>query len=105
MVLGIEQIKESVKEKGQEVEGRQERGEMVRAMAEVVFKMIALSFEGIITFILDLPARTPGLHDRRHRFRGEGERGDKRVVIELSAAHIGESELTPIDRERISTGA
>ena len=52
MVLGIEQIEERVKEEGQEIEGGEQCGEMLRPMAEVVFEMVALSFEGIVIFIL-----------------------------------------------------
>ena len=105
MVLGIEQVEQGVKEKGQEMEGRQECGQMLRAMAEVVFEMIALIFEGIVVFILDFPARTARLDDRGYGFSGQRELGHKRVVIELGARGIGERQLTPIDIEGIRAGA
>jgi hypothetical protein len=47
VVLGIKQVKQRVKKKRQKIEGGQEGCEMLRAMPEVVFEMVALRFEGI----------------------------------------------------------
>ena len=41
----------------QEVEGGEDGGQVLLAVAEVVFEVIALGFQGVEAFVLDLPAR------------------------------------------------
>jgi hypothetical protein len=105
VVLSVEQIEQRVKKKGQEIEGGQEGCEVLRAMAEVVFEMIALSFEGMVVFILDFPAGAARLHDRRNGFRGERRLGHKGLVVQWCSRGIREREFTPIDGQRIWAGA
>ena len=105
VVLGIEQVEQSVKEKRQEIAGGEKCREMLRAMAEVVFEMVTLRFERIVIFILYFPPRSPCLHDRRNGVGGEGELSHERVVIELGSCRIDEGEVTPIHVEGIGAGA
>ena len=100
-VLSVEQVEQCVKKKRQEIEGGEERCEVLRPMPKVVFQMIALSFEGIVVFILDFPAGAARLHDRRNGFRGERRLGHKGIVVQLSPRGIREREFTPIDIQGI----
>ena len=63
--------------------------------------MIALSFEGIVVFILDFPARAARLHEGRDGFRGERGLSPKSSGVELRPCGIRERKFTPIDVERI----
>jgi hypothetical protein len=105
VVLGIKQVKPRVKKKRQKIEGGQEGCEMLRAMPEVVFEMVALRFEGIVVFILDFPAGAARLHDGRNGFRGERRLGHKGIVVERCPRRIREREFTPIDIQSIGAGA
>jgi len=79
---------------------------MFHSMAEVVFEMIALGFEGIVVFILDFPARTTCLHDGRDGFGGERSLGHEGIVVQYVCPRgIRESEFTPIDIQGIGAGA
>ena len=41
---------------GGEVEDGEDRGQMMLAVAEIVLEVVALGFQGIEAFVLDLPA-------------------------------------------------
>jgi hypothetical protein len=40
-----------MKQQGQEVEGNEERGEMLLAMSKIMFEVVALGFEGIVILV------------------------------------------------------
>ena len=58
-VVIIGDVQSSVNEKGEQIQGEQGVGEMLITVAKVMFQMVALIFEYIDIFILDLPAGTP----------------------------------------------
>ena len=78
---------------------------MLCPMAEVVFQMIALSFEGIVVFILDFPTGATRLHERRDRLGGERCLGHEGIVVQLRPRGIREREFTPIDIPGIGASA
>jgi len=78
---------------------------MLRPMPAVVFQMIALSFEGIVVFVLDFPARAARPHDQGNSFCGERGLSHEGIVVEQCPRSICEREFTPIDVQRIGAGA
>ena len=105
VVLGIEQVEQSVKEKRQEIAGGEKCREMLRAMAEVVFEMVTLRFERLGIFLLYFPPRAPCRHERRNGVGGEGELSHERGGIELGSCRSDEGEFTPIHVEGSGAGA
>ena len=59
------------------------------AVAEVVFEVIALGLEGVVVFVLDLPAGATGGDDAGDIFIGDLEVGDEGILIELFAFLVG----------------
>ena len=104
VVLRVEQVKQCVKEKRQEIEGGEERGQMLGPMAEVVFEMIAVRFEGIVVFILYFPPGAARLHERGNGFCRERNLRHEGIVVELGTRGIRECEFTPIDVQCIGAG-
>jgi hypothetical protein len=74
-------------------------------MAEVVFALIALRFEGSGVFLLDFPAGAARLHEGRNGLRGEGRLRQAGRVVELGSRRIRARAFTPLARERIGAGA
>ena len=59
-----------VEGEGQQVEGGEDGGQVPLSMTEIVFEVIALSFQGVEAFVLDLPARpAAGCQFDRYRDR------------------------------------
>jgi len=57
-----------VKEKGNEIEGEQQIGQVLFSVAEIMFGIIPFRFQRIVVFILYFPATSPHLKDRHlHR--------------------------------------
>src|SRR5271169_3763143 len=52
----IGEFGDGVEGEGQQVEGGEDGGKVLLAVAEIVFEVIALVFQGIEAFVLDLPA-------------------------------------------------
>ena len=55
----IDQVKDGVPQEGQQVEGEQQRRQILLPMPEVVFQMVAFGLEDVVVFVFDLPARPP----------------------------------------------
>jgi hypothetical protein len=51
-----EVIEDGVGQEGQQDEDGEQGGEVLPAVAVIVLKLIALDLEGIVVFVLDLPA-------------------------------------------------
>jgi len=71
-------------------------------MSEIVFKVIAFGFQGIVVFVLDFPARSSDLSNQSWIGRGDEMIGDKGIVIQdLACFFIRDDQFQPIDRQRI----
>ena len=70
---------------GEEVEGGERHGQIGLAMAEIVFELVAVVFQDVEAFVLDLPpgaAAGDGLGDGA---LGDRQRGDQgRLVFDLA---------------------
>ncbi len=88
-----------MKQEGQKIEGGQEGGEIFLTVAEVVGQRVALSFQGIVVFILHLPAGAPGPYDVGDVCFGDRVRGGKGVFINDLAVIPGGGQLAPVDLE------
>src|SRR5256885_4662075 len=90
-----------MEQEGQQIEAEHCRREILLAVAEVMFEMVALGLEHVVVFVFNLPPSTPGLGHLGHVRHTETVIGDKGVVIELFARFgIDHGHLDPIDRER-----
>jgi len=81
----------------QDIESRQERGEMLLAVSKVVFQVVALGFQGIVILIFHFPARPTGKDDLCDRLIGEGVIGSEGIFVGNFAIRAGEGEFTPVD--------
>ena len=78
---------------------------MLLTMAKIVFQMVALGFEGIIIFVLDLPsspARDPDFH---HRLVGNPMIRRPGIVMNDLAIGTRNLQFTPVDENRIVASA
>ena len=53
----VGQVGDGVEREGQQVEDGKDGREVLLAVAEIVFEVVALGFQGVEAFVLDLPAR------------------------------------------------
>ena len=67
VILLTGQIHDGMQQKGEHIEDDEHGGEVLLAMAEVVFEMIAVVFERIVVFVLGFPAGAACLNDRFDR--------------------------------------
>ena len=88
-------------EKGQDVQGCQERGELLFAMTEVMFQVIALGLERIIVFVFDFPTGAAGGGKGGDVLVGDREIGYPAIEVEHLALGVGLGEFTPVDPEGI----
>jgi len=54
------------------------------AVAEVVPEVVALGLQGVVVFVLDLPAAPPGLDDLRHVAVVQRQVGRKAAILIMS---------------------
>jgi len=67
--------------KGQQIEQEEGHGQVVLAVAEVVFDVIALVFKGIKALIFNFPAGTAAFDQIDHVVFGDLDIGDPTVVV------------------------
>ena len=72
-----------MEEKSQQVEGDHEIGQVLLPMPEVMFKMIALSFQNVVGFVFTLPACPTIPNDGDNIAALQFVMGDKGIVIDL----------------------
>ena len=97
----FDEIADGVEGEGQKVHGGEQHGEAVFAMAEVVLQTIAVVFQNVEPFILDLPAGPGCGTDGSGVVLGEVEAGDKGALIGGLALGIGDGEGDKIDHHRV----
>ncbi len=59
----FETVADRVNGKGQQVEGCEHHGEVLLAVTEIVFEVVAVGFEDVEAFVLDLLAGSGASHD------------------------------------------
>lgn len=99
---GIREFHESVSQKSQEIKAKQNHGEIAVAMAQVMFQMVAVIFQGVMTLILMLPACATGADHLSNILVGDGKVGDEgRFETDLAGLLIADGHLAPVDAEGI----
>ncbi len=99
------QVQQRVKQQGEEIEGRQQGGEMLLAVPEIVRQVIALGLEGVVVLVLDLPAGAAGAHDLGNVAGVDRAVARKGVVIHDLAVRCGGGQLAPVHLEGIGAVA
>ena len=67
----VQAVEDGVYQVGEEDQGRQYGGQVLFAMAIIVFEVVALGLEGIVVFVLDFPAAAAGSDQRDHILGGD----------------------------------
>jgi hypothetical protein len=70
-----------VEGEGQEVHGGEEHGEVLLAVAEIMFEMIAIVFQDVEGLVLDFPSGSGTSGDLGDVFARDLEAGDKSAII------------------------
>jgi len=100
-VLLVEQVQHGMKEEGQDVEGSEQGGEMLLAVAEIVFQIVTLRLEGVVILVFHLPPGPSGLNHLGHGVIGKGVAGDKGVVVSHPTVRTAHREFTPVHPQGI----
>lgn len=85
----VQAVEDGVDQVGQEDQGRQHGGQVLLAMAIVVFEVVALGLERIVVFVLDFPAAAACGGDRDHGVGSDRVRGGPAVVVDHAARGVG----------------
>jgi len=97
----IPQLQQGVQAEGQQVHRQQQAGEMLLAVTEVVFQVIAPVLEHVVVFVLDLPARPPGGHQPGHVVGADDPVGDEGVAVFDLPVGVGDGQFAPVDFEGV----
>jgi len=91
-----------MEQKGEKVEAEQKRGEVLLAMAKIVFQMVPFGLEHVVLFVFDLPAPTSCVGHGCDVVRAQAMIGDKAVGIPLCTRFgLDHCDLGPIDQQGI----
>lgn len=92
------QCLDGMQQKGWELEGAEDEAQALLAVAEVIFEMIALIFEGVVAVVLNFPAGAAGLGEGGHRGGGDGMVGRPGVVKHtFTSLFMGDGQFQPTD--------
>ena len=85
-----------MREQGQHVHSRQKAGQMLLAVAEIMFQVVALGFECVVVFVLDFSAAAA----RGDVLVGNFPVAHPGAVIGRFAVFAGDGDLAPVDLQR-----
>ena len=101
-IAGIKKLQGRMQEKGQNVEGGEQIGEVARPVPKIMLEVVAPELEGLDVLIFDFPSCPSGEGQGDERVGGDRMVCDPRVVIEtLSRLDIGNREFKPVHRHGI----
>src|SRR5271157_2247616 len=89
---------------GEQVQGDQNGREVLFSVAEAVFEVVALVFENVEGFVLDLPPRPAAGCELNDVFAADRQIGDEAVAIGRLALGVADLDFKPVDLERIIAG-
>ena len=78
---GTTALLELIDQEGQHRQHRKDAGQILVAVAVVMFEMVALVFERVEGFVFDFPARPASFHNRIDGIGGEGLIGNPGEVL------------------------
>ena len=71
---------------------------MLFAVSEIVFQVVALGFQSIVIFVLDLPPRPPGFNYGGDIFGRERNVGNEGILVQnFVGGLMGNDQFAPID--------
>jgi hypothetical protein len=88
-------------EEGQDVQGGQQRGELLLAVAEVVFEVIALGLERVVVLVFDLPPSAACGDEGDYVLLGDFEVGNPPVVMNDLMVVVRDDEFAPVDLQGV----
>ena len=90
---------------GQQVHGGEQHSEVLFAVAEIMFEMIAVVFEDVEALVLDFPTCPGAGGDLGDGLARDLERGDEGALVGRFALGVADGEADPIDAEGVLTVA
>ncbi len=97
----FETVADGVHGEGQQVHGGEQHGEVLLAVAEIMFEMIAVVFEDVEALVLDFPSRPGAGGDLGDVLARDLERGDEGAVIGRFPLGVADGDADPIDAEGV----
>ena len=101
----IGEFSDGVEGEGQQVEGGEDGGQVLFAVAEVVFEVIALCFQDVEAFVFDLPARPSAGRQFDDGVAVGGQVSDEAVAIGHLAGGVANLDHQPVDRHGVGAVA
>ncbi len=86
---------------GEHVEGGERHGQICLAMSEVVLKLVAVVFQDVEAFVLDLPPRAAAGGDLRDVGLGDRQRGDESCLVFDGALGVQAFKADPVDQHGV----
>ena len=90
-----------MEEEGQKVQGGEQGGQMLLAMAEIVFEVVALRFEGVVILVFHFPPGSSGLNNLSYGVIGDGVGGDESILVSHPTVRTAHRDFTPVHQQGI----
>ena len=97
----IEPAQGGMPQERQEIQAGEDCRQLLLAVTQVVFEMVALGLEGVVVLVLDLPAGPPGSDQAGDVGLVDRPVGDPGVVIDRVALGVGDADFAPVDLESV----
>lgn len=97
----FETIADRVTGEGQEVHGGEHHGEVLLAVAEIVFEVVAVVLENVDAFVLNLPSQPGTGAEAGDALAGDWQRGHEDVDVGDLALGVRNGNADPIDETAI----
>src|SRR5208282_4252369 len=97
----IGEFSNGVEGEGQQVEGGEDGGQVLLAVSEIVFEVIALCFQDVEAFVFDLPARPSAGRQFDDGVAVGGQVSDEAVAIGHLAGGVANLDHQPVDRHGV----
>jgi len=93
-------------EKSQKVKAKQNHREILIAMSEIVFEIVAMVFEGVMAFVFIFPSSATGTDDLSHVLVRDSKVCDEcRFIKDFASFFVEHGDFAPIDTECIVTSS
>ena len=86
---------------GDQIESGEDRRQVVFSVAEIVFEIVPLGFQGVEGLVLDFPPRPSGGGEVFDVVGVDRQIGDEAIAIGDLAVGIADGDFQPVDLERI----
>ena len=96
-------VTDGMEGKRQQIECNQQGGQVLLAVPEAMFKVVAIVLQDVERLVLDLPAGAAAGGQFGNGVTGDRQVGDKSVAVCDLAGDVAYLDLEPVDLERVAT--